>query len=136
MDLIGENMVVTIKLRRKKVNMPDQGRVITVVWEDLFNPLIDSNGVIIRSDIINPVSGLLFPQYPEFVYSITIPFPVPTTQAAINALVDNSPELELAKIAAQTRAENIAAKAVIRTFVNVLNSGNKIDFEGTATIPV
>lgn len=93
------------------------------------------NATIMRSDIINPVTGLLFPQYPEFVYTILIPTPVPTTQAAINALVDNSPELEQAKIAAQIRAENITAKTAIRTFVNVLNTGNKIDFEGTATIP-
>lgn len=119
-----------IKLRRKKVNMPDQGRVITVVWEDLFNPLRDENGVIMRSDILNPVTGLNFPQYPEFVRNIIIPNPPPTTQAEIGALIDNSPELESVKAEAQARADNIIAKTAIRNFVNILNGTAKIDFEG------
>lgn len=124
-----------IKLRRKKVNMPDQGRVITVVWEDLFNPLRDENGVIMRSDILNPVTGLNFPQYPEFPRNIIIPTPPPATQAEIDALIDNSPELESVKAEAQARADNLIAKTAIRNFVNVLNSTNKIDFEGIYTPP-
>jgi hypothetical protein len=129
-------MTVDIKLRRKKVVMPDEGRVIRVVWEDLLNPLRDETGQIIRTDVLNPVTGLLFPAYPEFVFSITIPDPAPTTQAEINLLVDNSAELQEAKRQAQSRANNIAAKTSIRNFVNVLNSSNKIDFEGTYVIPV
>jgi hypothetical protein len=128
-------MVETIKLRRKKVNMPDGGRTINVVWEDLFNPMRDSNGAVIRTDVINPNTGQLIPEYPEFPFSITIPDPAPTTQAQVDALVDNSPELQEAKRQAQVRANNIAAKTSIRNFVNVLNAGNKIDFEGTYTIP-
>jgi hypothetical protein len=126
---------IKIKLRRKKVVIPDEGRVIRVVWEDLFNPLRDENGVVLRTDVINTVTGLLFPQYPEFAFSITIPDPAPTTQAEINALVDDSAELQEAKRQAQTRANNMDAKTAIRNFVNVLNASNKIDFEGTYTIP-
>jgi hypothetical protein len=125
-----------IKLRRKKVVMPDQGRTITVVWEDLFNPLRDENGVVLRTDVLNPVTGLLFPQYPEFAFSVTIPDPAPTTQAAVDALIDNSPELQEAKRQAQTRANNIVAKTAIRNFITVLNTGNKIDWDGPYTIPV
>jgi hypothetical protein len=124
-----------IKLRRKKIVMPDQGRTITVVWEDLYNPLRDENGVVIRTDVMNTVTGLLFPAYPEFVFQITIPNPAPTTQAEVDALIDNSPELQEAKRQAQTRANNITAKTSIRNFVNVLNSTNKIDFDGVYTIP-
>ena len=124
-----------IKLRRKKVNMPDQGRVITVVWEDLYNPLRDESGVIIRTDVLNTVTGLLFPAYPEFVRNIIIPTPVPTTKDEIDALIDNSPELTSVKEEAQARADNITAKTAIRNFVNVLNSTNKIDFDGVYTPP-
>lgn len=123
-----------IKLRRKIVNMPDQGRVIKVVWEDLFNPMRDENGVIKRTDVLNPVTGVLIPEYPEFPRNITIPTPPPKTRAEVDALIDNSPELESVKLEAQARADNITAKASIRTFVNLLNSSNKIDFEGVVTI--
>ena len=123
-----------IKLRRKKVNMPDQGRVITVVWEDLFNPLRDESGVIIRTDVLNPNTGQLVPAYPEFVRNIIIPLPVPTTQAGVDALIDNSDELDSVKAEAQARADNITAKTAIRTFVNALNASSKIDFEGVVDL--
>jgi hypothetical protein len=129
-------MTVDIKLRRKKVVMPDEGRVIRVVWEDIFNPLRDENGIVIRTDVFNPATGLLFPAYPEFAFSIMIPDPAPATQTEVNALIDNSAELQEAKKQAQTRANNYAAKTSIRNFVNVLNSSNKIDFEGNYVIPV
>ena len=127
------NVPEGIKLRRKKVNMPDQGRVITVVWEDLYNPLRDENGVIKRTEVPNPVTGLNFPEYPEFVRSIIIPTQVPTTRAAVDALIDTSPELASVKAEAQARADDIIAKSAIRNFVNTLNSTNKIDFEGVYT---
>lgn len=121
-------MMATIKLKRLKVNMPDEGRIISIVWQDVANPLRDPNGVILRTDQINPNTGILIPQYPEFVETVAIPDPAPTTQDEIDALI--TPALENVKIRAQVRANNQTAKTAIRTFVNTLNQADRIDFEG------
>jgi len=125
--------MATIKLQRLKVNMPDEGRIIRIVWRDIANPLRDENGAILRTDQINPVTGILIPQYPEFAETVAIPNPAPTTQAEIDALI--TPALENVKIRAQVRADNIAARTSIKTFVNTLNVTDRIDFEGTVTLP-
>lgn len=122
-----------IKLKRLKVNMPDEGRIILIVWQDVANPLRDENGVIQRTDILNPATGLNFPRYPEFAENVAIPSPAPTTQGEIDALI--TPALENVKIRAQIRADNQAAKTSIKTFVNTLNVSDRIDFEGTVTLP-
>lgn len=125
--------MTTIKLKRLKVNMPDDGRSIRVVWQDVANPVRDENGVIKRTSIINPVTGLLIPEYPEFEEIIAIPSPAPLTQDEIDDLI--APALENVKIRAQVRANNQADKTSIRTFVNALNLADRIDFEGTVTLP-
>lgn len=113
--------------------MPDEGRIIRIVWQDIGNPLRDADGVVIRTDVINPTTGLLIPAYPEFAETVAIPNPAPATQAEIDALI--TPALENVKIRAQVRADNIAARTSIKTFVNTLNVSDRIDFEGTVTLP-
>jgi hypothetical protein len=116
-----------------KANTPDEGRSIHIVWQDIGNPLRDPNGVILRTDVMNAAGTALIPQYPEFGETVAIPIPAPTTQAEIDALI--SPALENVKMRAQIRANNTEAKTSIRTFVNALNQADRIDFEGTVTIP-
>jgi hypothetical protein len=125
--------MASIKLRRLKANTPDEGRSIQVVWQDIANPLRDENGVIRRSEIMNAAGTALIPYYPEFGETVAIPNPAPTTQEAIDALI--APALENVKIRAQVRANNTEAKTSIRTFVNALNQTDRIDFEGTVTLP-
>lgn len=111
--------------------MPDDGRSIRVVWQDVANPLRDESGVVIRTSVINPTTGLLIPAYPEFEEMIAIPSPAPLTQDEIDDLI--APALENVKIRAQVRANNQADKTSIRSFVNALNLADRIDFEGTVT---
>jgi hypothetical protein len=125
--------MATIKLQRLKVIMPDEGRIIRIVWRGIGNPLRDENGVILRTDQVNPTTGILIPQYPEFAETVAIPNPAPATQAEIDALI--TPALENVKIRAQVRADNITARTSIKTFVNTLNVSDRIDFEGTVTLP-
>lgn len=124
--------MATIKLRRLKANIPDEGRNIRIVWQDLANPLRTPEGVIIRTDIPHPVTGVLIPAYPEFEEYVAIPADAQASQEYIDALI--LPALENAKRRAQVRADNIAAKTVIRTFVNALNQADRIDFEGTVEL--
>ena len=50
--------MATIKMRRLRANMPDEGRNIVLVWEDRGNPMKDSEGNIIYTDVLGQ-NGLL-----------------------------------------------------------------------------
>lgn len=121
----------TIRLRRMKATTPDEGRVLTLVWEDRANPLIDESGNIIYTSKFNE-AGNLIPAYPEFAVNVALPYSLPADQTELQALVIGLKDqaLESAKIAAQKRANDLSDKNKIRSIVTLLNSERGIDFNG------
>lgn len=120
-----------IKLRRKKVVIPDDGYMIQVVWADVANPLKDESGNIIYTDKLNE-NGIRIPEYMEFVEYIQIPTNISISQTTIDELLAIA--LESAKQRAQTRIDNLILKEALRPFVQVIDDSSKIDFEGTVPL--
>jgi hypothetical protein len=124
-----------IKMRRLRANTPDEGRNICLTWEDRGNPMRDSDGNIIYTDVLGQ-NGLPLPLYKEFPVSIQIPYNLPATAeeraTLITGLKDQA--LEIAKLQAQKRANDMADKAILRSLITTLNTTVGIDFEGTVEI--
>ena len=72
--------MATIKLRRLRAYAPDTGRNIIITWEDRANPMRDSDGNIILTDVIGQ-NGKPLPLYPEFSIPVQIPYNLPETEA-------------------------------------------------------
>lgn len=127
--------MATIKMRRLRANMPDEGRNIVLVWEDRGNPMKDSEGNIIYTDVLGQ-NGLPLPLYKEFSVNVQIPYNLPATAAERTALVTalKDEALEQAKLHAQKRANDMADKGIVRSLVTALNQTTGIDFEGTVVI--
>jgi len=127
--------MATIKLRRLRANAPDSGRNIVLTWEDRGNPMKDSAGNIIYTDVIGQ-NGLPLPLYPEFSVPVQIPYNIPATTedraALITSLKDQA--LEIAKVQAQKRANDAADKSILRSLITTLNTTLGIDFEGEVSI--
>ena len=127
--------MATIKMRRLRANSPDEGRSIVLTWEDRGNPMRDSDGNIILTDVLGQ-NGLPLPLYKEFPITVQIPYNLPTTAAErttlVTALKDQA--LEQAKIQAQKRANDMADKEILRTLITTINTTLGIDFEGTVVI--
>lgn len=128
--------MATIKMRRLRANMPDEGRNIVLVWEDRGNPMKDSEGNIIYTDVLGQ-NGKPLPLYKEFPVTVQIPYDLPATTAERTALITalKDQALEVAKVQAQKRANDMADKNTIRSLVTALNQTLGIDFEGTVEIP-
>ena len=127
--------MATIKMRRLRANMPDEGRNIVLVWEDRGNPMKDSEGNIIYTDVLGQ-NGRPLPLYKEFPVPVQIPYDLPTTTAERTALITalKDQALEVAKIQAQKRANDMADKSIVRSLVTALNQTTGIDFEGTVEL--
>ena len=127
--------MATIKLRRLRANAPDSGRNIVLTWEDRGNPMKDSAGNIIYTDVIGQ-NGLPLPLYPEFSVPVQIPYNIPATTAERSALITSLKDqaLEIAKIQAQKRANDAADKSILRSLITTLNTTLGIDFEGEVSI--
>jgi len=127
--------MATIKLRRLRANAPDTGRNIVLTWEDRGNPMRDSAGNIILTDVLGQ-NGLPLPLYPEFSVHVQIPYNIPTTTAERSALITSLKDqaLEIAKVQAQKRANDAADKAILRSLITTLNTTLGIDFEGEVSI--
>ena len=127
--------MATIKLRRLRANAPDSGRNIVLTWEDRGNPMRDSAGDIIYTDVLGQ-TGLPLPLYPEFSVTVQIPYNIPATTADRVALITSLKDqaLEIAKIQAQKRANDAADKTILRSLITTLNATLGIDFEGEVTI--
>jgi len=128
--------MATIKMRRLRANMPDEGRTLVLVWEDRGNPMRDSEGNIIYTDVLGQ-NGLPLPLYKEFPVNVQIPYNLPATTAERTALITSLKDqaLEQAKVQAQKRANDMADKTILRSLVTSLNQTLGIDFEGTVEIP-
>lgn len=122
-------------MRRLRANAPDEGRNIVITWEDRGNPMKDSEGNVILTDVLGQ-NGLPLPLYKEFPIPVQIPYNLPETAgertALVTALKDQA--LEQAKIQAQKRANDMADKAILRSLITALNQSAGIDFEGTVEI--
>ena len=127
--------MATIKMRRLRANAPDEGRNIVITWEDRGNPMKDSEGNVILTDVLGQ-NGLPLPLYKEFPIPVQIPYNLPETAAERTALVTalKDQALEQAKIQAQKRANDMADKAILRSLITALNQSAGIDFEGTVEI--
>jgi len=127
--------MATIKLRRLRANAPDSGRNIVLTWEDRGNPMKDSAGNIIYTDVLGQ-NGLPLPLYPEFSVPVQIPYNIPATTAERSALITSLKDqaLEIAKIQAQKRANDAADKSILRSLITTLNTTLGIDFEGEVSI--
>ena len=127
--------MATIKMRRLRANMPDEGRNIVLVWEDRGNPMKDSEGNIIYTDVLGQ-NGKPLPLYKEFSVPVQIPYDLPATTAERTALITalKDQALEVAKIQAQKRANDMADKGIVRSLVTALNQSTGIDFEGTVEL--
>jgi len=127
--------MATIKLRRLRANAPDSGRNIVLTWEDRGNPMRDSAGNIIYTDVLGQ-NGLPLPLYPEFSVPVQIPYNIPVTTADRAALITSLKDqaLEIAKVQAQKRANDAADKAILRSLITTLNTTLGIDFEGEVSI--
>ena len=128
--------MTTIKMRRLRANMPDEGRNIVLVWEDRGNPMKDSEGNIIYTDVLGQ-NGQPLPLYKEFPVNVQIPYNLPATTAERTALITalKDQALEVAKVQAQIRANDMADKSIVRSLVTALNQTTGIDFECTVEIP-
>ena len=122
-------------MRRLRANMPDEGRNIVLVWEDRGNPMKDSEGNIIYTDVLGQ-NGKPLPLYKEFPVPVQIPYDLPATAAERTALITalKDQALEVAKIQAQKRANDMADKNIVRSLVTALNQTTGIDFEGTVEL--
>jgi len=127
--------MATIKLRRLRANAPDSGRNIVLTWEDRGNPMRDSAGNIIYTDVLGQ-NGLPLPLYPEFSVPVQIPYNIPATTAERSALITSLKDqaLEIAKVQAQKRANDAADKSILRSLITTLNTTLGIDFEGEVSI--
>ena len=116
--------------------MPDEGRNIVLVWEDRGNPMKDSEGNIIYTDVLGQ-NGKPLPLYKEFSVPVQIPYDLPATTAERTALITalKDQALEVAKVQAQKRANDMADKSIVRSLVTALNQTTGIDFECTVEIP-
>lgn len=123
--------MATIKLRRLRANTPDSGRNIIITWEDRGNPMRDSDGNIILTDVIGQ-NGKPLPLYPEFPIPVQIPYNLPETAAERLALITSLKDqaLEVAKVQAQKRANDLEDKNILRAMIKNLNQTTGIDFEG------
>lgn len=123
--------MATIKLRRLRASTPDSGRNIIITWEDRGNPMRDSDGNIILTDVIGQ-NGKPLPLYPEFSIPVQIPYNLPATAAERQALIEDlkNQALEVAKVQAQKRANDLEDKNILRTLIKDLNQTVGIDFEG------
>ena len=115
--------------------MPDEGRNIVLVWEDRGNPMRDAEGNIIYTDVLGQ-NNLPLPLYKEFPVPVQIPYNLPGTTAERTALIMSLKDqaLEVAKVQAQKRANDLADKNTIRSLVTALNQTLGIDFEGTVEL--
>lgn len=123
--------MATIKLRRLRAYAPDTGRNIIITWEDRANPMRDSDGNIILTDVIGQ-NGRPLPLYPEFSVPVAIPYNLPETEAERRALITSLKDqaLEVAKVQAQKRANDLEDKNILRAMIKDLNQTVGIDFEG------
>jgi hypothetical protein len=123
--------MATIKLRRLRAYAPDSGRNIIITWEDRGNPMRDSDGNIILTDVIGQ-NGLPLPLYPEFSVPVQIPYNLPATAAERQALIEDlkNQALEVAKVQAQKRVNDLENKNILRELIKDLNQTVGIDFEG------
>jgi hypothetical protein len=123
--------MATIKLRRLRAYAPDSGRNIIITWEDRGNPMRDSDGNIILTDVIGQ-NGKPLPLYPEFPIPVQIPYNLPATAAERQALIEDlkNQALEVAKVQAQKRANDLEDKNILRELIKDLNQTVGIDFEG------
>lgn len=128
--------VPTIQLKSKSANSPDQSRNVIFGWIDKDNPLIDSDGNVMMSTELDN-DGNAIPQYMEFVISMLIPLPLPTTAALRLTMMNDlkAQALELAKAQASERAYNIADKNKIRALIRAINDAKGIDYSGPAVTP-
>jgi hypothetical protein len=91
----------------------------------------DSDGNIILTDVIGQ-NGLPLPLYPEFSVPVAIPYNLPETAAERQALITSLKDqaLEVAKVQAQKRANDLEDKNILRKLIKDLNQTVGIDFEG------
>lgn len=122
-------------MRRLRASAPDEGRNIVLTWEDRRNPMKDSHGNIILTDVIGQ-NGLPLPLYPEFSIPVMIPYNLPATAGERATLITGLKDqaLEIAKIQAQKRANDAADKTILRSLITTLNTTLGIDFKGTVEI--
>ena len=128
--------VTDIKLVRKKANMPDFGRNLTIVYREKNFPLTDEVGNVIHSDELGE-NGEPLPQYSEFIVNVAVPDVIPTGAANKQALVDDlkTQADTIAKGIAQKRANDSVDKNKINSIVRAINDDSGVVFEGTYTIP-
>ena len=95
----------------------------------------DSEGNIIYTDVLGQ-NGKPLPLYKEFSVPVQIPYDLPATTAERTALITSLKDqaLEVAKIQAQKRANDMADKNIVRSLVTALNQTTGIDFEGTVEL--
>jgi hypothetical protein len=127
--------MATIKMRRLRADSPDEGRTIKIICEDRGNPMKDPDGNIIYTDVLGQ-NGLPLPLYKEFSVPVQIPYNLPATAAERTALITSLKDqaLEVAKVQAQKRANDLEDKNILRTLIKDLNQTVGIDFEGEVVI--
>jgi hypothetical protein len=120
-----------IKLVRKKADVPDFGRNLTILYREKNFPLQDDDGNIKLSTDMD-ASGNLIPQYFDFVVTVQVPSPIPA-QAQRQAFIDDlkAQADTQAKIIAQKRANDIIDKNKINSIVKSINDDQGIFFTGT-----
>ena len=91
----------------------------------------DPDGNIILTDVIGQ-NGKPLPLYPEFSIPVQIPYNLPETEAERRALITSLKDqaLEVAKVQAQKRANDLEDKNILRAMIKDLNQTVGIDFEG------
>jgi len=120
-----------IKIVRKKSNIPDFGRNLTILYREKNFPLLDSDGNIMMSTDIDS-SGNLIPQYFEFVVTIPVPSPIPAAAQRQAFIDDLKAQADTqAKIIAQKRANDVLDKNKINSIVKSINDDTGVFFTGT-----
>lgn len=121
-----------IKLVRKKASVSDFGRNLIFVYREMNFPLTDETGVVKFTSEIG-ADGNPIPEYYDFVVSVAIPSPMPTTVALRQAMLNDlkAQADAQAKLIAQKRANDIVDKNKIKNIVKLLNDDTGVVFEGT-----
>lgn len=104
-------MATPLLLRIRKPEVPDNSSYLAAFFKDFANPLVDSYGGIIYTDILDE-NGDPIPEYPEFSAWVSIP----TGQTIDAALIADLMAQALAQATAQAqiRADNLVIQAAVR----------------------
>lgn len=121
----------SIKLERKKVDLPDDSLKLHIVYQDIATPLTDETGNIIYTSKVDE-NGQLIPEYPEYVVDIDIPDDATPSADLITSLISQA--LDSAKIKAQCHANNEEKKKALKPFVDNIADLTPVEYEGTVDL--